>query len=238
MTITSPNPAAMFAVDVVDHEMTVLRDSDLYRHIRFRRPGTVIYGFDLVTWPGYLAIAGDMGDLVFSRTADMVGFFRSGPGINPGYWAEKVRATGTPVREYSEALLVRQVTEEFCEHAHELGWPLAKVRDLWVAIDTEVLRGRDEDEDEARRAVRDFHDDHPDLFFDSWEWELQDFSYRYLYLCHAVRWGCEYYATGTKPAMPAPPAPRAPLPTHPHLIDLATRAAAGIVTAAPQERYL
>ena len=41
-----------FAEDVAEHELTVRRDDGLYRHLRFQKPGTWIYGFDLITWPG------------------------------------------------------------------------------------------------------------------------------------------------------------------------------------------
>lgn len=42
-----------FDVDVAEHKMTVLRDEGLYRHLRFQKPGTSCYYFDLVTWPGH-----------------------------------------------------------------------------------------------------------------------------------------------------------------------------------------
>ena len=63
-----------FKKDTAEHQMTVLRDDGLYRHLRFRKPGTGIYGFDIVTWPGYLAISGDMGASMFTRLEDMIQF--------------------------------------------------------------------------------------------------------------------------------------------------------------------
>ena len=42
-----------FLNDVSEHQITVIRDQDTDRHIRFRRPGTSCYGFDLITWPGH-----------------------------------------------------------------------------------------------------------------------------------------------------------------------------------------
>ena len=50
-----------FAKDTATHAMTILRDDGLYRHLRFKRPNTSSYYFDIITWPGYLAITGDMG---------------------------------------------------------------------------------------------------------------------------------------------------------------------------------
>lgn len=86
-------------------EMEILHDDGLYRHLRFKAPGTWIYGYDLVTWPGYLAINGDLvSGYTFSRLPDMLRFFASGPDINPEYWSEKItnHAARAATREYEE----------------------------------------------------------------------------------------------------------------------------------------
>ncbi len=103
-----------FLKDTAEHQLTVLRDDGLYRHLRFRKPGTGCYGFDIVTWPGYLAISGDMGAAMFTRLPDMFEFFRtdaqdpsgtSAPYINPGYWSEKCVANDGPKKEFCRELL-------------------------------------------------------------------------------------------------------------------------------------
>lgn len=66
---------ARVVADLETHEMHVLHDDGLYRHIRFKRPGTLMYHFDLITWPGVLAVNGDMGSYMFSRVTDMFTFF-------------------------------------------------------------------------------------------------------------------------------------------------------------------
>ena len=43
------------------HELHVLHSDGLYRHLRFQAPGTGMWHWDLVTWPGSLAIRGDIG---------------------------------------------------------------------------------------------------------------------------------------------------------------------------------
>jgi hypothetical protein len=74
-----------------DHTLEVIRDDGLYRHLRCRKSGTWVYGFDVVTWPGYLTVCGDIGTWVFSRERDMLPWFEaSGDRINPGYWSEKL----------------------------------------------------------------------------------------------------------------------------------------------------
>lgn len=60
--------AEKFAKDVEAHEVQVLMDSGVYRHLRVRRSGTYCMGFDIVTYPGYLCYSGDMGTYVFSAS--------------------------------------------------------------------------------------------------------------------------------------------------------------------------
>jgi hypothetical protein len=144
MTTTAPEPtvrdlwkkdeadaAQRFAGDTAEHQLTVLRDDGLYKHLRFKKPGTGMYRYDLVTWPGYLTFCGDMGTLVFFRTEDMLSFFRSNPDrptyrINPDYWSQKVVDGGTDsVRRFSAPVLRASILE----HITELiggpceGWP-------------------------------------------------------------------------------------------------------------------
>jgi hypothetical protein len=86
-----------FKHDVSRHRITVFQDVGVYRHLRFQRPGTYIYGFDLITWPGHLCFTGDMRTYVFGRVQDMFTFFRKDPEaedfrIDMRYWAEKCLA--------------------------------------------------------------------------------------------------------------------------------------------------
>lgn len=82
----------IFLRDMQEHKMTVLHESGIYRHIRFRQPNNGNMWFDLTTWPGMLTISGDMGCWTFSRVDDMFTFFRGRElKINPSYWAEKLQ---------------------------------------------------------------------------------------------------------------------------------------------------
>jgi hypothetical protein len=95
--------AAHFRDIVRDHQMEILHHEGLYRHVRFKRPDSTTYWFDLVTWPGYLAINGDLvSGYTFTRTRDMFSFFASGPGINPQYWAEKITCPTIELRKFDE----------------------------------------------------------------------------------------------------------------------------------------
>ena len=91
-----------FLKDVDQHVMEVIHEDGVFRHLRFKQPGTVCMHFDLITWPGRLCYTGDMGTFVFSRIHDMLEFFRpdayaiAAPfkRIDRNYWAEKVDASG------------------------------------------------------------------------------------------------------------------------------------------------
>lgn len=70
------------------HVLTVEMDQGLHRSYWCRRPGTGIYSFRVVTWPGWLTVSGDVGFLALSRCPDMIDFVR-GAIDSPGYLAEK-----------------------------------------------------------------------------------------------------------------------------------------------------
>lgn len=40
-----------FDRDIAQHQMEVIRDDGVNRHLRFKRPGTMCMHFDLLTWP-------------------------------------------------------------------------------------------------------------------------------------------------------------------------------------------
>lgn len=80
-----------FKANTADHQLEIIRDEAPYRHLRCRKPGTGIWGWDIITWPGYLAITGDIGTFTFCRETDMIRDFFSGP-VNVGYWLEKCKS--------------------------------------------------------------------------------------------------------------------------------------------------
>lgn len=103
-----------------DHVLTVLRDDGLYRHLRVGKPGTRIYQFDLVTWPGFLYVGGDIEDYVFSRVADMFDFFGGSAEINRPYWAEKLQAKASRPKIHTRESVLAQLTwcvDTYCEDA-------------------------------------------------------------------------------------------------------------------------
>lgn len=218
--------ATRFASDVEHHEMTVLRDDGLYRHVRFVRnapdfeAGTTerssFYWFELITWPGVLAIHGDMGTYTFARTEDMFGFFRlSGGRINPSYWAEKA-PHGTPVKEFSPELFEQLVTEHIEDLAERLPGLAADVKE-------EILDAADSGHEAgAHQLLADYRyyadpadrydpDVRPDFeFHDTWEWDLRTWTYQFLWCCYAIVWGIAGY-DGTDVSFPAAEQDRTPV---------------------------
>lgn len=187
--------AERFRRDTAEHVMTVLHADGLYRHLRCARPESSMYWFEVVTWPGALALRGDVdGRPVFSRLDDMFQFFRSGNGrINPQYWAEKL---GDPsaVESYSEDRFKEYVNEALAEAEAEYPGVTAAWADHmeWEACA--------DFEDQARSALRDFEFTpdgaegvEPFRFEDTWEWDLTDWSWSYLWACHAIVWAIARY---------------------------------------------
>jgi hypothetical protein len=229
-----------FAKDVAGHRMTVLHEDGIYRHLRFRHPDSGSYWFDLVTWPGFLSITGDMDAWTFSRTEDMFGFFR-GTRINPQYWAEKVRAGRGDVARFDEDYFRRVVAEHI--EGDEDEWP-----GLGEAVAAQILASGDICYEEGARAALDafefgttYNGSCPRCdaaieglplgdadtwvsqhmaqaghlakletvegyrFSDAWEWNLQDWSYQYLWCCHAIQWGIGQYEGTNTPSLASGP---------------------------------
>lgn len=195
---TETGTAERFAADVAKHEMTVLRDDGLYRHLRFvhvavnektgKRERSSLYWFDLITWPGCLAVNGDMDSFLFSRTEDMFEFFR-GHRVNPQYWAEKVRAGRESLQRYDEDLFRQLVTEHFVDAARNGGVPPGTGK----AVREQILDSWDiSHEHGAHTTVADFEYE-GFRFCDTYEWDLRDWTYQFLWCCHAIVWGIRQY---------------------------------------------
>jgi hypothetical protein len=183
--------AERFAKETAEHELTVLRDDGLYRHLRFKASGTSFYWYDLITWPGYLAVGGDVDWFVFARVEDMFTFFRDGSryGINPVYWSEKLQDGRERVRRYCEDAFKRVVGEELKRlPVPNLSEAQREARSL--------LRERMDDGDaqwaeSAREMLADA--EQAGLFSDTWEWNFTDWDWAFLWCCHAIVAGIARY---------------------------------------------
>lgn len=199
----------LFLADVADFKMTVKRDDTInYRHLVFGRPGSSCQQFELITWPGHLCIAGDMGTLVFQRMDDMFKFFRPESGsvdalrINPEYWAEKLQGANQSGRclaeEFDAGLIHRQIARaivsDFREHRHT--W--SKKTRAWIWDRARARIFTRVDENELMTAVRDFscpvHMDGLDYYrFYTEGLRTHSLTHRFHWLCFAIVWGIHQY---------------------------------------------
>lgn len=194
--------AQRFKFDVRNHRMTIEQDNGVFRCINFRAPGTSMYQFRLTTWPGHLAISGDLDDFIFTRLRDMFDFFRhAGPEYdktdypNYGYWAEKAQAVSRhgglkcfDVDRYRSA-----IRSEMSQHLS--GLTLSEAKECVLDARIEYLFEGANDTREAidlamgwrcpitnRKPFHDFYDNH-----------LEDYSYGFKFACHAIQWGIKQY---------------------------------------------
>ena len=209
--------AERFLADVKGHELTVIKDEGVYRHLRFRNPKSSNMFFDLVTWPGFLAYSGDMGCYVFARLTDMFEFFRAPPGsvvrrIDFNYWAQKLAAADKSdgVKKFREEKFTRKVMEYLVGWIRENREETTKEqrRELWDEVVSQVIEASgDEGGYRKQCAAHDFRHDiysaEPDIskrsprfrfeFTDFWEYDVEEYSFRFLWCCHAIQWGIGVY---------------------------------------------
>jgi hypothetical protein len=200
--------AERFKNDTAKHEMTVLHDDGLYRHLRFMqpRPGSSCYWFDLITVPGTLIFQGDGETFAFRRIEDMFAFFRQSTdgGINPWYWSEKLTSDRDSVMKFSSDLFAEAVARELVDA--EKDWP--GVTEAWAEHVGEWSEYNTDHEGEARRALDEFDfepedDSKPFRFGDTYEWQLRDFGWWFLWACHGIVWGIAQYDAARTPALAA-----------------------------------
>lgn len=218
-----------FRKDTAEHQLQVIKNDGLHRHLRFRKPGTSCYGFDIVTWPGFLAITGDMGAAMFTRLHDMLEFFRSDQRtgdapdalrINSGYWAEKCVANDGEKKEFSSELFEALVKRHFDEFVAEHGEPDQEdeadgffghrapewAAGLWDELKSEVLYLESDDVGSAIEAMERFKPDGDTpyasfRFTDAWEYasSLQDYTFHFLWRLYAIAHAVKAYDALPRP---------------------------------------
>lgn len=181
-----------FQRDTLNHTMQVHRDDGLYRHIEFSNRGSSVYRFDLITWPGYLTVCGDIGTWTFSRTADMFEFF-SGKDlrINPRYWGEKLQMGAAGRRD--------EICMEFDEESFKSGlreWLAEYQEENDAAADitstiNELCEESYSHEHQACQAL--FDSDIPNSYDLMEGLTMKRYSHHYLWILHAIVWGIERY---------------------------------------------
>lgn len=198
-----------FAKETAEHEMTVLHDDGIYRHLRFQRhtwrPPLVnplkssIYWFELITVPGSLIFRGDGESFVFARLTDMFEFFRTSAynGPNVGYWAEKVTSDQKSLKNFSADLFVSTMKDAYLDEVRGGGVPPGT---------SKALLAHAEDYDwtyeENARALLDNFEHEGFRFHDTWEWDFRDYDWWFLWALHAIVWGIARYDGAERPKAP------------------------------------
>lgn len=158
-----------------------------------------MYGFDLVTWPGFLTICGDIGTYTFCRTTDMFEFFEGGGGrVNLGYWAEKLKGGNTwhePTVYNHERFAeeVRQWVDETCENGD-----VDRVS-LTAAVNERLLHdddGWNHDERLAIESAMSFEFNGLRIH-EPYEWSLREYDGGFVTCCHAIVFGISAYRAAT-----------------------------------------
>lgn len=201
---------ARFLEDVATHEMIVIRDEGVNRHIRFKKPGTTAYYFDFITWKGHLCYTGDMGTYVFTRIDDMFDFFRmddhdwnknpNGLSINPGYWSEKLIAVARSegYKEWDEDEFIRRVNEVrvgWMRWAKSLGISKDDRRELWEDVENDVL-SEPSNEHLCVAKIYGYYKrigDETFEFMDFFDGPMNRYTFHFLWCCYALAWGINKY---------------------------------------------
>lgn len=186
---------ASFKKHTEDHELRVLHEDGLYRHLRVQAPGTRMWSWDITTWPGHLATSGDISaGYVFSREPDMLEFFaRAGmrqnyysdgaPCIDVRYWAEKLRGPVSRTTEvYSPEVFLAQVKEHLDD--------VEIVGERRESI-LEDATAHSEVEHTAREWLAD--NEHRIDAYDTWEWDLTEYGSGILFACYAIHLTTQLY---------------------------------------------
>jgi hypothetical protein len=206
------------------HELEVLHNKGLYRHLRMKNPRTREYWYDVITWPGNLVVRGDYGETyVFSRTTDMFEFFAHELGrdgsisINPHYWAEKLTSHDVS-RKYDDDVF----REEFKQQAEYLIENEEIEPDQVERFRREIESFLEDEDyftaDAAIRAVGEFqfwNDEKHEhsyeyrheaiTFEDCYEWigDCTVYEWGFLWACHAIMLAVkEFYALYGRPLEP------------------------------------
>lgn len=201
-----------------NHKITIEHDEGVHRSLLFKAPNTSTYYFRLTTWPGHLAISGDIGTYVFSRLRDMFEFFASGDDwaamplrINASYWKEKCQSNdrhgGTD--EFDEDGFHEYVVREFRQFDLS-GYRKGTRMDVWRDVRSDLIENGFHDAREAITAAMGFQipsyhllDRVPNRvnkypFSEAWDCSFTRPSFHYLLCCYAIIWGIKRYAQATQ----------------------------------------
>lgn len=184
-----------FLKDTEDFHIRSIEEVGIVRNIRFgSMDGGSAHHFNLTTWPGYLAISGDMGCFVFRRVEDMFDFFRSDEElkINPDYWHEKITSTGgrRSAKSFYKDKLLSSCREIFESYSESFELSEDQKSELWEEMQSVFSDCR------SQRDVT-----HAAMGFDMHGFQFDyesipdgmDYSYHFIWCLFAIVWGIQQY---------------------------------------------
>lgn len=163
--------------DLKQHKIVSKIENGLFRYYKCRNPSNSIFWFNIVTWPGYFAIVGDMGEYIFSRTDDMIKFMRGNVTkgcISWSYILEKCVASGREKKtEFNKDIalaILRDVeNEQIRELDEDHGYLdqvicLEALKELQTIQDKQIqeLQKKYNNSEASQSALADYHDYHND----------------------------------------------------------------------------
>jgi hypothetical protein len=186
------NILTRFQADTKNHQVQIVLDQGVHRHLKCQEPGTWCYGFHITTWPGHLCISGDMGCYVFARSPDMFQFFR-GERINPQYWSEKLQADSVRSghKAFSGKVFREAIKRDF------MGWRFEEGESRVAAfqdVRNELLENEYSTASEAVGAAMSYKCAvSGNEFVDFLDHDLEEYTHHFLWACHAIQWAIACY---------------------------------------------
>jgi hypothetical protein len=159
-----------------------------------RADGATSHYFDVLLWPGYLAVVGDLGAMTWLRCWDMATWARQSVD-DPRYFAEKVVAGET--EKYDGDVVRSWVCEE--DRMVKKGEYDDGRAKKWKAIRVDVLRAVDDGRHEVLRVL------YESQYLDASDLpSFEDFTGRFLWIREAVRFWLKNLGDFRFPPEPAP----------------------------------
>lgn len=183
-----------FPSDVAEHEMTVLMNEGIYRHLRFAVPDDSHLAFEVVTAPNILIFFGDMGSFAFNRHKDNFHLFRGQKTDGMyGYWAEKLQAVdkGEGYHKWSQ----REFEESVYGYVDE-DWEFEddeqkeKVR---ADVKVRVIDAAEENGYNAYATAVEYKSEFGHELTDFFDCNMMEYTYRYVWCCLAIVWAIDRF---------------------------------------------
>jgi hypothetical protein len=98
--------------------------------------------------------------------------------------------------QFSPELFRSKVEEHFKDWVEDNGLSEKQAAEFKEQLDERVICYADDSEHEARRQLNDFSEkiDGTTLeFYDTWEWDFREYTYRFIWCCYALAWSIRKY---------------------------------------------